>query len=296
LLTAHEGPDGDAIGSTLGLAHLLYARGKDVGIFFGTPLEAKYARLVGDLTVLGASPDNGTETTLVALDAADWDRVPVQAERFGRRIWIDHHPRSNPDSDFILIDPAASSTGEILASLFLDEFQLPQLACECWYFAILADTNGFQQPNTTARTLALASILVERGAQPSRAAELFFNQMTLRDLRLFALAMSNVTISGELAWALLPLSSGVGEDFDSDFILNLWRRWPQPRVYALFKETAVGHYKISLRSNGSVDVASVARQFHGGGHRAASGCQFEGTFEEARDALLRVLQKETARD
>jgi phosphoesterase RecJ-like protein len=206
-------------------------------------------------------------------------------------ISIDHHPGSDLPADFSWCEPKASSTGEILASLFLDEINIPQQACACWYYAILADTNGFQFPNTSARTLELAARLVSKGAHPDQLANLFFNRWSERDIRYFARAMSSLECLEGMACACLPFESGVGEEYDSDILMNEWRRWPDPIVYALFKETEPQHFKVSLRSHGTVDVSQVARLFHGGGHAAASCCRLEGDYRQVQQRLLEAFRE-----
>lgn len=291
LLATHEGPDGDAIGSMLGLGHILRSWGKEVFVYSPHPLEAKYDSLAAGLPSLHAPPANPASFTLVILDAGGRERVPLSLEGYNRMISIDHHPGSDLPGDFSWCEPKASSTGEILASFFLDEPIIPQQACACLYYAILADTNGFQFTNTGARTLELAARLVSKGAHPDQLANLFFNRWRERDIRYFAMAMSSLEYLEGVACARLPLESGVGEEYDSDILMNEWRRWPDPIVYALFKETEPERYKVSLRSHGAVDVSQVARLFQGGGHAAASGCRLEGSYHQVQQRLVEAFRE-----
>jgi len=270
---------------------MLRSWNKEAFLYFPNPLDEKYEALAAGLPFLTRPPDDTACISLAVLDAGSKERVPLSLEGYRWVLSIDHHPGNELCADFSWWQPEASSTGEILASLFLDEPMIPQQACAAWYYAILADTNGFQFINTGARTLELAARLVNKGAHPDQLADLFFNRWSERDIRYFALAMSSLEYQTGVACARLQFESGVGDEYDSDILMNEWRRWPDPVVYALFKETEPEHYKISLRSHGTVDVSKVACLFQGGGHAAASGCSMNGSYRQVQQRLMAAFRE-----
>jgi phosphoesterase RecJ-like protein len=166
---------------------------------------------------------------------------------------------------------------------------------ECIYTALLTDTGSFHFSNTTERTLKIASELVRRGANPARISQALFYSNPFSKVRLLGLVLSTIERdeSGRIAWIRMDQGmlrqAGACEE-DSDGIVNHALSIAEVEAVAFFKELSPGIYRVSLRSKGKHNVARVAEEFGGGGHRNAAGCRIEGHFEEVKGMVIGRLK------
>ncbi len=305
VVTSHEAPDGDALGSLLGMGLALGELGKDVVMFLGgpAPLPGEYRFL--DLESRGlrrTRPEDLAERVLVAVDCASASRVgaePGVVEAAPFTINIDHHHDNPRFGDVNLIVPDASSTGEILADLVreLGVDLTPQIA-EALYVALVTDTGRFQYANTTPKALRLAADLVEAGADVHRVFQGVYENVQFAKLKLLARALESARVleGGEIVVSSLTRADfeGVGatEPY-SEGIIDVLRSVEGSAVTALVREPPRDDgpvHKVSLRASvDEVDVSAIARKSSGGGHREAAGFSSDLSMEEITDFIVREV-------
>jgi phosphoesterase RecJ-like protein len=305
VITSHEAPDGDALGSLLGAGLALKALGKDAVMFLGgpAPLPGEYRFL--DLEKQGLSrtrPDDFGERVLVAVDCASKGRVGaepgvVDAARF--TINIDHHHDNPRFGDVNLIVPDASSTGEVLAEVIeeLGVALTPKIA-EALYIALVTDTGRFQYANTTPKALRLAADLVEAGADVHRVFQGVYENVQFAKLKLLARALERARVleGGEIVVSHLLRDDfeavGASEPY-SEGIIDVLRSVEGSAVSALIREPprdGVPARKVSLRSSvDEVDVSAIARKSGGGGHREAAGFSSDLSVDELTEFIVREV-------
>jgi phosphoesterase RecJ-like protein len=295
LITTHKGIDGDAVGSCLAMGHFLSSRGKDVLLFFQDSFPQKYLPLLGSLKIVPDVSPEASGSALICLDTSDLERAEIrESSNFAHVVNIDHHPTNTNFGSWNVVHYEYSSTGEILAEMLLNEgFSAPKIVWDSLYLAIYADTNGFQFQNTRPQTLKIAAEVLSRGSGPE-ISSLFFS-LSEEELRILARALDNMVFEPPIAYSVLHHSLNLPEGFDSDYIMNIWKNWREPKVYLLFKEIHPKFFKVSMRANPGIDLTRVAVQFNGGGHAAAAGCTVHGDWEEARRKLTEAIRNEILR-
>jgi phosphoesterase RecJ-like protein len=304
LVTTHENPDGDALGSMLATTLALEHLGKDVVMFLGgeAPLPAEYAFMKLD-GLLRKVPDDAGERTLVAVDCANESRLGPDAEVLQiapRVLDIDHHHDNTRFGDINLIDPTASSTGELLRDVFreLDVPLTPAIA-EALYIALVTDTGRFQYTNTTPKSLRLAAELVEAGADLHRIFQGVYETVQFAKLKLLARALERAQVyeGGRLVVSYLLRNDfaevGAAEPY-SEGIIDFLRAVEGADMAVLIREPpreAGPTRRVSLRaSHDELDVSAIARKSNGGGHRQAAGFSSEASIEEITDFVRREFQ------
>jgi phosphoesterase RecJ-like protein len=305
LVTSHEAPDGDALGSLLAMHLALRRLGKDTVMFLGgeAPLPGEYRFL--DLPERGLRrrlPADATERVLLALDCASASRVGAETglvERASFTINIDHHHDNPRFGDVNLVVADASSTGEVLADVFreLGVELTPEIA-EALYIALVTDTGRFQYTNTSPKALRLAAELVEAGADVHRVFQGVYENVQFAKLKLLARALDRARV---LEGGEIVVSHLLREDFDavgatepySEGIIDVLRSVEGALVSALIREPprdGAPPRKVSLRSSvDEVDVSAIARKSGGGGHREAAGFSSELSVEEITQFIVREV-------
>ena len=285
VVTSHDNPDGDALGSLVAMQLALEALGKGSVMVLGgpTPLPGEYGFLrLGERGLLREAPPDVAERVLVAVDCAQGSRIVEQRLLEARlTLDIDHHHDNSRFGDVNLIVEEASSTGEILADLFaeLGISLTPEIA-EALYTAVVTDTGRFQYSNTTPKALRLAAELVEAGADASKVFVEVYESTPFPKLKLLARALERATA---LVDGRVLISELVRDDFEaagadepySEGIIDHLRSVEGAELVALVRELPNGASaarKGSLRSRpDGVDVSAIARAFGGGGHKRAAG-------------------------
>lgn len=307
LISTHLYPDGDAIASELALFHAFARLGKRAWIVNHSPTSEQYAFLPGiehvrclaDAPALDARP-----SVLFSLDCGRFNRLGDVPARYGcaRIINIDHHVTNNAFGELNLVRPEASSTGEILLELAVAcGVELDLAIATCIYTAILSDTGRFCYANTSPRVHELAARLIALGVDPAEISREMFRSRSLAQLRLFALLVGTLQLSpdGRVAWATLSHAmcqeAGLGM-IDTLDAVQIPISVRGVELGLLFRETDdPAEVKLSLRSEGTIDVAALASRFGGGGHPCASGCTLSGPLELVRDRTVRALLELVAR-
>ena len=292
---AHVRPEGDAIGATLGMALALRAAGKVVGAYNADPLPPELTALPGAGEIRREVPIRDRYACYLALDTSDLERTGgLLAGRpaAGRLLNVDHHPGNTRFGDLNWVDPTASSAGEMVYRILCrGGFPVPEWAAANLYAAILTDTGSFQYGNTTPGALRAAAELVEQGAGVEALAAALYGNRDPRQWRLLGEALGSLEFSadGRLAWLEVTCAAqaraGIGLEATEDFV-GYARAIRGVEIALAFKEVSGDEVKVSLRSRGGVDVARLAGQFGGGGHRNAAGCTLREPLAAARARVL----------
>jgi bifunctional oligoribonuclease and PAP phosphatase NrnA len=316
VLTTHVNADGDGVGSEIGLWHLLTARGLQVAIANPTGIPERFDFLVPDGADVSDRAVREIERAdvIVVLDIGDLSRLgdlghAVQARRVPT-VCIDHHisPGSLPPGPR-LIAPEATATAELVFDLASAlTWPLPVESARALYVGLLTDTGGFRFSNTSARALRVAAALLERGVDPEGIYESVYASAPEGRVRLTAEVLQTLVVEPEvgLAWVTVPPDALERHDAtpdDLDGIVEFPRSIAGVRLALLFRQIANGRIKVSFRSMGAVNVAELAQQFGGGGHRKAAGASFEGTMGDveakvlaaARDYLKNSVERRAAK-
>ncbi len=305
VVTSHEAPDGDALGSLLATGLALGQLGKDAVMFLGgpAPLPGEYRFLELEQRGLRRErPADMAERVLVAVDCASASRVgaePGVVEAAPFTINIDHHHDNPRFGDVNLVVADASSTGEVLADVFreLHVNLTPEIA-EALYIALFTDTGRFQYANTTPKALRLAADLVEAGADVHRVFQGVYENVQFAKLKLLARALERARVleGGEIVVSHLLRGDfeavGASEPY-SEGIIDVLRSVEGSAVSALIREPPRDGgpaRKVSLRSSvDEVDVSAIARKSGGGGHREAAGFSSDLSVEDITEFIVREV-------
>jgi phosphoesterase RecJ-like protein len=308
VVTTHENPDGDALGSLLATKLTLQELGKDVGTYLAgdMPLPHEY-RFMGLDDVLRGSAPPLEGHVLFAVDCANERRLGPHwrdlLEPAAFVLNVDHHHDNSRFGDVNVIRPKASSTGEILRDLLheLDVPLTPEIA-EALYIAIVTDTGRFQYSNTTASSLRLAAELVEAGANVHRVFQGIYENVAFAKLKLVARALEHARIleGGRVIVSHLDRvdfeDAGAEEPF-SEGIIDYLRAVEGAEIAALIRQPPSGNgpgRRVSLRTTDEdVDVSAIARKSGGGGHRQAAGFPSEASVPEITDFIRREFLAQT---
>ncbi|MDF1576820.1 MAG: bifunctional oligoribonuclease/PAP phosphatase NrnA [Desulfurivibrionaceae bacterium] len=287
LVAAHIYPDGDALGSQLALGQCLESLGKEV--FFYSEEEAGhlYDFLPGCEKLRHSLPaDLAGFDCVVSVDCAEAQRMGKGAAQLltaKRLIMIDHHAGHKHFGDLHWIDPGRASTGEMVYDLVAAlGAEISYEAAYCLYTAVVSDTGSFMYSSTSADTFRVAAELVNRGVKPADVAGKLFENFTVNRLKLLKLVLDSLEIHGDSRIALITVTPEMFSETatvsaDTENFINYPRSLASVRVAAFIKETRNSVVSVSLRSKGNdCDVAAVAAEFGGGGHRNAAGFKIVG--------------------
>jgi bifunctional oligoribonuclease and PAP phosphatase NrnA len=299
VLTSHARPDGDAVGSLLACWLLLRAMGKEAEPVLKDPVPVIYRPLPHADRIIQTSRINGRYDAAIVLECDSVQRTRLEGLENRFLINIDHHLSGRPFANVNWIDPAASSTAELIYRLALAaEVPITPEMATCLYTAVLTDTGSFCYPGTNAHTFELAQELVKRGADPVHIArDVYFANPTSK-MRLLGAALRTLQREGPLAWMHCTHqdmeATGALEE-DAEGLVNYALAIAGVEVAAFFRQTAGGRFRVSLRSKGGLNVAAVAEMFGGGGHHCASGFPIDGPLPAAVDRILTVLRSRLPR-
>lgn len=299
-LACHVGPDGDALGSMMGLALAARDAGKEVVTSFGSPFIVP-DNLAFLPTVGLVPPDEFPESppVMVVLDAGAADRLAElghHAGNAGTLIVFDHHVTNVGFGDIAVVDAAVAATGEIVAEL-LDVLRwpiTPEIAT-CLHTAVVTDTGRFQYAATKPSTFKLAAGLVAAGADTNYIGQQVYEQAPFGYLRAAGAALSRAVLDEEAGVVSTVITyedlEEAGIDWgDIDGLIDTIRLAVEADVAALAKVHDDGRVKLSLRSRGGTDVGAIAAALGGGGHRLASGATLEGTAENAIKQVVEMVK------
>ena len=298
VISSHVRPDGDAIGSSLGLMHLLEAMGKKVTVVFTDPVPPSFRFLEGRDRISGVYP---AADAAILLECDSLERCSIDPREFaaappGLTINIDHHRSGREYAGFNWIDPEAAAVGCMVYELAMAAgVTISHAMADCLYAAILTDTGSFNYPSTTASTFAMAEHLVQCGTNPNKIAAAVYFCNPVSKVRLLGIALSNIQIDGAVSWSHVTVEEmeRVGATVeDCEGVANHLIGIDGVEAAAFLRELPEqDEFRLSLRSRYRLDVSVIAERFGGGGHRNASGCSMEGTLAEVSDRIVGQLQE-----
>jgi phosphoesterase RecJ-like protein len=299
LLTAHEGPDGDALGSLLGLHKVLTQLGKDSVMFmaakeFPLPIEYRFLPLE---EVFHEAPADMADRTVIFLDCGNIDRMPVEWLTAGGNdvINIDHHHDNTCFGDINLVEVEASCTAEIVydLALLLGTNVTAEIA-SALYVGLITDTGKFMYENTNAHTHRVAADLIEAGVDVDDTYRRLYENVPIEKLRLVSRALDGINsyCDGRLAISYITTAdyeaTGAGEEMTEGLIDHL-RSIDGVKVAAVIRDLGNrgrAARKVSLRSSaGEIDVSAIARLNGGGGHKRAAGFSTDLEYEQLVEFL-----------
>jgi phosphoesterase RecJ-like protein len=306
LLTTHENPDGDALGSLLATQRILEALGKDSVMFLAAkefPLPVEYRFLPLD-EVFHEPPADISDRVVIFLDCGNIDRMPMDflKDADNKVINIDHHHDNTRFGAINLVDVEASCTAEIVFDLagLLGVELTPEIA-NALYVALVTDTGKFMYENTDGRSHRMAAGLIEAGVEVNDVYRRLYEHAPIEKLKLLAQALGNIELRDNGRLAVTYISSddyaatGASEALTEGVIDHL-RTIDGTAAAAVVRDQADGGRaarKVSMRStDGRVDVSAIARIHGGGGHRRAAGFGTDLPFEQVVEFLIAEIDSQ----
>jgi len=293
LIVTHVRPDGDAIGSLLGLGLTLRAAGKQVDMVSadGVPVDFRF---LSGVDLVRAAPQGNYDLS-ITVDCSDLSRVGAGLDGYtSPDLNIDHHITNESFARVNFVDPQAVATAEILAtSLPVLGYVLPQPAAAALLTGLVTDTLGFRTSNITPKALRVAADLMEFGIDLPEIFQKTLWQRSFEAVEYWAAGLSRIQRSGGLVWTSLTLidrkaSHYPGRD-DADLI-NILSSISGYNIAVIFIEQSRERVKVSWRAQPGFDVSKIALSFGGGGHPAAAGADVSGGLAEVQERVLRATQ------
>lgn len=294
VIASHVRPDGDAIGSLLGLGLALKNAGKTVQMVLVDGV-ASFKYLEGSEQVV-REPKEGFDT-FITVDCADFKRVGKVFENFGPPdVNIDHHKTNENFGKLNLIEVDEVATAAILAN-YLPKwgYEITKPIAAALLTGIVTDTLGFRTSNTNPSALRLSAQLMETGVDLSNLYMRSLVQKSFPAAKYWGAGLSGLEQKNGIVWATLTLAdrkkAGYGGNDDADLI-NIISAIDGNKVGMIFVEQSDNHVKISWRAlDDGVDVSKVAKHFEGGGHAAAAGADIPGELNEVKNLVLKTTRE-----
>ena len=305
ILTAHETPDGDAIGSECALYAGLRQLGKSVRILNAdaTPHIFEFVDEDGVVEVLkdqSQLPADLADWCLVMLDSNDPNNIGLVSDlvlpNVKEHFIIDHHENGKEARSGNMIEADASSTCEVLFELLQHlsvDISLP--IAQALFAGIVYDTGSFIYPKTTARTLGIAQALVATGVSPTYVYKQMYESNSTSSLMLQSRVLGTLTLHFDDQVAVQVMTRATLVECKATFeegqtLINIPLKSEAVRASVFFKENMEGVLRCSLRSKGNIDVASIAQRFGGGGHKTAAGFKTDESIEDIQRLVLDLLE------
>ena len=298
VIGTHLNPDGDALGSSLALAMYLDRLGCDVEVLCHHPAPRNLRWLPG-VGRLRQAPREEKADLGIMVDLESRDRLGDVREFVlapPRLMVVDHHVPHESPGDVRIVDVGASATSLILARLFLELGAeiTPDMATNL-LTGIVTDTGSFRFRNTTPEALSVSAILLERGADLGRVNEEIFQRRPLASTMLMGHMLDTMRLEcgNRIAVGVLTKADferAMATDEETEGFVNEMLAIDSVEIAAILREPKPGRIRCSLRSRADHDVATVAREFGGGGHRNAAGCTLDMDVDEAEETVVRRLR------
>lgn len=299
-ICGHVNPDGDCLGSQLALAAALRALGKRVACLLAStaPVDQRFAYLPGIEDMVPAASFDGPCSTFVAVDTPTLERLGDGAaihDRAELTVTIDHHAVDARMSDLSYTDPDVAATAQLAWGLVgCLPVKADAAMATCCYTGLMTDTGRFQYQNTDAAALQAAAQMVAVGADAAAIACAVYQQRSLASVQLEARALERMRLLADgqaaLSWVTRDDMDAVGASKpDTEPLIDALRNIAGVRVACMLREEE-GQVRGSLRAKDGTDVAALAQQLGGGGHRAAAGFTIEGALDEALERVQPALE------
>ena len=297
LVVAHENPDGDAIGSTLGLALALRNMGKDVVAYNADGVPEIMRFLPQSDIVVKHLPDSSQFDVAFVLDAGDINRTRLPIMDLCKTVInIDHHPYST-FGDLYYLDTTACATAVLIYRILTEsQYQLSLDVAKALYLGILSDTGSFRYSSANQEAFKVAGELIGLGIDPWEISSNLYESYAPERMMLLGLVLPTLEISSCKRYASVVMTldtlkeSGAAEE-DADGMVNYPRAIQGIEVAMFFNQVSEDLYKISFRSRGTIDVGTLAHELGGGGHHNAAGAKINGTLGEIKATVFQLLDK-----
>lgn len=296
LIIGHLRPDGDCLGSCLGLYEILKNMGKKVRFYTDGPVPEFFRYLPGFENIETTLPAIGPDTVTACVDSADPGRISDTYRPSGFVVNIDHHVSNTCFADLNWVDVEATAAAEQIyrLALVLEQPITPEIAT-CLYTGIIADTGGFRFSNTDQMTFQAAAHLVKAGANPARIAQVIFESRRPAQVKITGQVYSTLIyeFNGHFVWNELTqemFAQAGGEEAEPEGLASDIRGIDGVEIAVLFFETPESWCRIGFRSHGRINVSELAQLLGGGGHKAASGAMIREPYQQAKSKALRVIR------
>lgn len=294
-IVTHINPDGDAIGSSLALSMALENLGKETFLYVRDPIPEFYHYLPSyEMFTNSISSLVTHHSSLILIDCNTPKRAEIEGMSFKSSVVIDHHETEEAFGDIQWIVPEASATGMMVFYLIKElGISITREMAINLYSAIAIDTGTFRYGNTTPEAFKIAADLVEAGASPAYISNRLYETWSKERFALFSMTLNTLEIRGAVAITYVTQEmyqkTGTGPG-DTENFPSFPRIIKDVKVSAFFRELGVNSWKVSLRSKGDINVALIASQLGGGGHKNAAGFVIKSDLGSAKETLLKTLQ------
>ena len=295
-ITTHIKPDGDGVGSSLGLCWLLQSLGKSAEVIVRGDIPPSYRNLPGADAIRDVEQLDGEYDAIFVIECSDLERPGIKGLEDQFTVNIDHHATSAHFGTINWIDSTASAVGEMIYNLCKAiGGRVTREIAECVYMALVTDTGSFHFSNTTERTLKVASELIKAGAKPADISEAVYNNYPWSRIELMRQVLSTVKRdeSGQVATLRQTLAmrqTAAAVDGDNNGFVNIPLAAREVLAVVYMREVGPNQFRVSLRSKGDINVARVAERFGGGGHRNAAGLKVDGDWDEKERELVEAVK------
>jgi phosphoesterase RecJ-like protein len=308
LIVSHANPDGDAVSSILALGLGLEQLGKKVTLVNESPIPAVYRFLPSVNRISQANSIEATFDTAVVLDCGDLERIGAAirlTQSAQTLINIDHHVTNTGFGDFQVVDPDACATAELVYRVLGRlKVKIDSEIATAIYTGILTDTGSFRFSNTNQSAFSICTEMAENGVNPYEVAQHVYGTYSLGRIKLLNLALDSIEISGNGKLSIMTVTQDMlrktnTHPEDMDGLIHYARRIEDVKVAAMIQEVRNGYDKsnnqhrfhVSLRSDGSIDVAAIAAAYGGGGHSSAAGFGIAAPLNEVKSEIAILAEK-----
>jgi len=298
LICCHIAPDGDAIGSLLGLGLTLQQSGRQVTMACGDPVPLS-CRHLPHWEGITASPGYDELDLVISLDCSDVERLGNVYEPSKLThvpiVNIDHHATNTRFGHLNWIDTEAAATAQMLVRL-IDTLGLPLTveAATCLLNGLLTDTLGFRTSNTTVEVMETVAYLMRAGAPLAALTDINYNRRPISVVQMWAAALQELHLEGRIAWTQITrdIRQRVGyTENGSSGLVNFICSADEVDIAAVFEEAENGQVNVSIRAVPGFNVSQVAFALGGGGHPQAAGCSLSAPLEQVRERVVTLLKQ-----
>ena len=297
-IAGHKAPDGDCIGSVMALYNFLKPLNKNISVMIDGTIPFNYRAFV-DGNIISENYNNEEFDLLFVLDSSDRKRLGKfegLLEHSKKTVVIDHHITNEGFGDINIIEPAMSSTGELLYDVFkLADMEISKETAVLIYIAVLTDTGKFSYQNTTAKTHIKTAELIDLGVNVSEIDNIVYNSKPANIVKAFMDCVSGLELYYDNKLGITAITKEIlnknnAQMADVDGIVEYIREIKEVEVSCLLKENDIGT-KVSLRSKNKVDVAAVSLKYQGGGHARAAGFDINENLENTKKIILEEFKE-----
>ncbi|MTI70007.1 MAG: bifunctional oligoribonuclease/PAP phosphatase NrnA [Firmicutes bacterium] len=298
-LISHIQPDGDSIGSLLGFGLGLKKEYNNID-FIASDKIAKQFKFLPGIDLLSEKNIEDYDL-IITLDCSDLGRIGEYKEIIEKKdtfiINIDHHVSNTSYGDINIVNPDASSTGEIIYEILnILNMDIDKDIATCLYVSISTDTGSFKYDSTTSRTHIVISDLLDQGVNINDVTVNLYQNRSLQKTKLFILAIETLELLNDNKFAIVKVTQEMLKRTDTtikdiDGLVEFARDIDTVEVACVLKELKDNEIKIGLRSKEYIDVSEIAVKFNGGGHKKASGCTIEDNIDKAKQMIIDEIQK-----